>query len=66
MVAIFVASMNFENFISQQKHPEPVKERVLDIGSAGKEKLIGREKVLKLFKKTRPKSADEYLLSYGL
>ncbi|MFO0765065.1 MAG: hypothetical protein U0487_03410 [Patescibacteria group bacterium] len=56
--------MNFEKFISEQKHPAP--EKAPAIEAVSNEKLIGREKVVKLFKKLRPETADVFLLPHGL
>lgn len=63
MVAISAANMNFEKFISEQKHPA---EKPTEAKRAETRELVGREKVIKIFKKTRPEAADVFLLPHGL
>ena len=59
--------MKIEQFISANKHPETPslpKEKI--VAAENGVEWIGRERVVKVFRQRRPKSADHYLKPVGL
>lgn len=69
MGAIFEGNMKIEQFISANKYPETpslLKEKI--VAAENGVEWIGREEVLKVFRKHRPANdnADHYLKPVGL